>query len=1023
MHSFMKRPLERAAILALLLPAAASYAGPQHPNVARGFKAESAFQVGEIDNVNLFNGNLALTIPIGQTYPVGGGFSHKLTLVYNSKVWDWELYCPFNPTQCVNLPTPAEGTNAGLGWTLTLGELVPPLTQPRNPAEQWQYTSSDGGEHLFYPTLHPNDTPVAGVSYTRDGSYLRMKQVGSFRDIEYPDGTIHRFDSLGRIRFIKDRLANRLTISYGADLWTLSDGFRTHYVRFENRQVDGETRSLVKQVDLAAFGGARAKYNFFYRGTGKIVERPCPYYAAAIPNNPVGQNALVQLLDVVLLPDGSRYWLRDYQTTQGLACAASGTLTRLQLPTLGHIAWSHGAYRFPTGISQGPGGGGGGPDPTLPEFLTTTTGVTRRTLQSATGAPLGPSWTYAQKITLEGGTNQPVETTTTVIDPENVKTIHYFSAYAGGGTNNPYATIHDYGLPYTPKNHEGAGRFLSMRVHKRGSAALLRTTYLAHERDAGGPTQPGEHGEHLNLNRHLSQQKVVYHDDGGKWTLSEHTQWDGVGHYRRVKKTASSNWPGQKTRFERTNYNVSGMPGTAAAWILNTYNETWQLESGKYASQRHCFDAQTGVLQRTRIRSAASLSSSGNDAMVVYQHDARGNVTLESYHGGDNTTISTSDSCAVGLSPSNYAIRHAYAAGARRVSVYQNAGGGDIGFKSLDLTIDNATGLTSTRRDTAGLATTLGFDTLGRLTLEQPAAGHGAQTQYLYNRAIDAGNLADVRILRRPNNGAGVLHERKVLFDPLGRVVDEQTKLANSTFARRTTSYNVMGWKKTVSEQDASPAHFTRFLDFDEFGRAKTIQPPDGSGHNVTFQYFGVRAINRTVKVQTTGGLQNATTSQAFDNHGRLRTVNEPGGGLSATHTYDVGNRLVTAALSGGGTNQSRQFVYDQRGFMTAEWLPELGPSGTTGAWRRFSEFDARGHATKVSTDGIVTPNLTYTFDRAERVTQIKEAAGAKRELKKFVYGTGNSGGDLRKGKLQQAIRHNYRDNPWTVGVGSHAFS
>ncbi len=258
MRSFMKRTLGGAAILALFLPTVASYAGPQHPNVARGFRAESAFRAGAIDNVNLFNGNLALTIPIGQTYPVGGGFSHQLTLVYNSKTWDWELYCPFNPTQCVNLPTPATGNNAGLGWTLTLGELVPPLTQPRNPAEQWQYTSSDGGEHLFYPTLHPNDTPVAGVSYTRDGSYLWMKQVGGFRDIEYPDGTIHRFDSLGRIRFIKDRLANRLTISYGVNKWTLSDGFRTHYVNFENRQVYGETRSLVQQVDLAAFGGERA---------------------------------------------------------------------------------------------------------------------------------------------------------------------------------------------------------------------------------------------------------------------------------------------------------------------------------------------------------------------------------------------------------------------------------------------------------------------------------------------------------------------------------------------------------------------------------------------------------------------------------------------------------------------------------------------------------------------------------------------------------------------------------------------
>ena len=49
-----------AAILALLTAAAAR--ADVHPNTQTGFPADQVFQVGEIDNVNLFNGALTLTM-------------------------------------------------------------------------------------------------------------------------------------------------------------------------------------------------------------------------------------------------------------------------------------------------------------------------------------------------------------------------------------------------------------------------------------------------------------------------------------------------------------------------------------------------------------------------------------------------------------------------------------------------------------------------------------------------------------------------------------------------------------------------------------------------------------------------------------------------------------------------------------------------------------------------------------------------------------------------------------------------
>jgi len=62
-----------------------------HPNLARGFEPGKAYLVGDLDVVNLFNGGLSLTVPLGPSFPVGGGFSYSFRLTYSSQVWDLSL--------------------------------------------------------------------------------------------------------------------------------------------------------------------------------------------------------------------------------------------------------------------------------------------------------------------------------------------------------------------------------------------------------------------------------------------------------------------------------------------------------------------------------------------------------------------------------------------------------------------------------------------------------------------------------------------------------------------------------------------------------------------------------------------------------------------------------------------------------------------------------------------------------------------------------------------------------------------
>lgn len=94
----MSRQRKALRSFALLLPIltllAAPLAADVHPNTAGGFPTDKAFTVGEIDNVNLFNGALTLTIPIGQSYPVNAGFSYKLQLVYNANPCKFGSFLP-----------------------------------------------------------------------------------------------------------------------------------------------------------------------------------------------------------------------------------------------------------------------------------------------------------------------------------------------------------------------------------------------------------------------------------------------------------------------------------------------------------------------------------------------------------------------------------------------------------------------------------------------------------------------------------------------------------------------------------------------------------------------------------------------------------------------------------------------------------------------------------------------------------------------------------------------------------------
>jgi RHS repeat-associated protein len=1094
--------------------------------MARGFDPQKPYQLNGLDSINVMTGNLVITIAIGQTYPVGSHLSYGLHLVYNGNPWNYRI--DGATTEAI----PSRFANVGLGWQLTLGELIgpnDPLAAQIQDGGNWVYAAPDGAERVFYPVLHPEElgdtnyeassSPAVGgvAGYTRDSSYLRLVRLapvytgthrigpGEFEDLyrsvyrlEFPDGTMHTFtsrDEIGveqftqpsamderglryRLTRMEDRFGNWVNVAYvdGSNPnWTITDSVgRSQTVTLQPRsfydyQGSPQSRDTVTQVNLAAFDGQRAIYNFNVDSSYTTISKPC-----ADNNYQTDRTTRTLFLRSVGLPDGSSYSMDQYEAQEPgspVPCIEyAGHLLRWTLPTGGHIQYTVGQRRFP-GTKEDGGGALGevGPPTQHPAAIST------RTVSSdlAPGSSQ-TSWYVAHLMNFasyqpDGSHSGPYQVaqdmvvlvTSPVTGPLNAPVTGPLSRTTASYFYLPQESP-EYGLPFcsmsgtadgdyhlSTESYDGActawnalGRTCS---NSTGPLTPARSTSVQYARDTFYTT---DSTRQVDQNRRLLATKTRFFDDQGCpacATESLSSDFDGLGHYR--TETTTSTFPGTLTRVTATHYNANSNAGTYppavptdrtnymiaanSPWLLGLFDEASAIQGSEPAVvERYCFDRTKGLLQgkRTLSHGCDASQECPNDLLAVFSDtNGDGNIDYESYFGGDTQPIGTSLACNASLGAPKYQLTNLWSNGVLASQQYSGAT-----FNSVDLTIDPSTGLPKESYDTARMLTTYSYDALGRVVAEYPP--YEAWSEYQYTRYTDAAHPVSVSLRAHSlSAGSPILREERLYFDGLGRAVMQKKRMPDASGVQQwstvRTSYDSLGRRSSVNvpifrptgEWETLPSGFGTAFVYDRFDRPTLVQQPDG--HSTLTAYAGSRQITRTLRVATESNgdgspaEHDAVTTQTYDGYGRLLSVTEGSGPNGADVTtgyiYDVGNRLRTAATSDSGVTQSRSFTYDGRGLLLSEQHPESGLT-IFGASATAAAYDARGHATRKL---VGTQDLRFTYDGAERLTAVQSAdtGGIVRTLKTFTYGTENLGPcnaidncEARNGKLLTATRHNY---------------
>ncbi len=444
-------------------------------------------------------------------------------------------------------------------------------------------------------------------------------------------------------------------------------------------------------------------------------------------------------------------------------------------------------------------------------------------------------------------------------------------------------------------------------------------------------------------------------------------------HYDALGRVDSVTLPGPGGPSVGFTYDAAGDVLTATDELGHVTTRTYD-PAGRVLTASDPVQAAAGQATRFAYDPDGNLTSV-TDALgrvTTYTYDARDRVATMVDPANQGTGLRTSYAYdgmnLTGVTdPLGHQTTYAYDADNRPLTTTDALG------HSTSVAYDAAGEVTSAT-DADGNITTYAYDNLGRLQSETLPDDPGGGTSRVYTFAYDPdGNPTSV------TDPLG--HVRSAGYDVLNRRTSATASPDGTTLLTTTSAYDPVGNLTSVTD----PLNHATTYAYDARDRPIGRTAPAGGG-TTSYAYD---AHSRLLSVTDPVG---NVTSYGYDNADRVTTATDPRSQVTAT-AYDlVGNAVQVTDRDG----RVRQFGYDADNRPTAETWVGSSPSNTitttydaagrtTGVGDAFSQYaygyDAASRPTSVDdlgTPGLPRVVLTSAYDAADNRTALSDGLGGQ---------------------------------------------
>jgi RHS repeat-associated protein len=967
----------------------------------RGLPSNSSFQSGDVDTVNLQNGNLHINIPLVSSKQRGGTVL-SWSLVFDTQTWIKQAYkyvypncAPSSDTTPLATSGSPDFTSGGggggtcappyyflgtpelsvaSGWRVAspftwhvgsawIAGATPPITCPTNsqdtyqPINNWTVEEPNGTQHplAIYEemdlegncnpqTLQGPTTDGSGMYFNTQTGVLVLKngvqiQMTAAGTGQFTGGTM--VDSNGNEAGPNDTL-NRALV-------TTTNGPTTTYTSPLGATAEGPSYTTYAVLDS---NGNTQKYTVNYElvDLNPDICSQNPPTGTSIYDCNLGSFGFPLVISEVVLPDGLSYKFTYYNNSQG-------EIQQVTLPTGATIGYTYADDYQLKFVTTG-----------VPDSVVGARGVATRTVTVNGSAQ---TWTY--DVNME--TWQ-----TKVTDPLGNVALHTFGTLCAnsctatsadvyeatvqyyGPTNNLLRTVtNSYDADYDPVNNiVSDGRLVSQITKlENGQQSQRQIAYDSFTYSCNSTGCPG-------TGTRMKPVEVQDYDFGasspGSLLRTTDTSYDSfsIGGWTITKPQAV------------TVYDASGNQASQTTYEYDNYAHTNQPMVASGAVQ-HSASFGTGYTTRGNI-TAVSRWRNTDGAMLTStnQYDDAGNLLSTIDPMGDTTTFSYSDSwsntsCAPTVQSKAYLTKTTNANGKTTTSTY-----------------NSCTGTVAATTDSNSKTTTTTYDLINRPS--QNNYPDGGQTNYCYSDVEGSAcyNASVESVTATDKISSTINYIDKTVYDGLGRAIQTQLTSDPEGVVYTDTIYDEDGRVSQISNpyRSGDTEYYTTNT-YDGLGRVTKVTKPDNSYS--TTVYTG----NTTLITDEAGNNRKSVT----DAIGRLTTVYENPTGLNyeTDYIYDILGDLLQVTQKGGSTSsanwRTRTFSYNSLGQLLCSANPEIGsplasvaacPNPDSGSYTagtiRYG-YDNDGNLTSkiaplADQQGTSTVTTSYTYDSLHRLTQ-----------------------------------------------------